>query len=293
MTARRRSLPPAAQVVAGAVAALLVAALALVGTAHASRITIAAGGLSAIDVGHPCAGSATATAATRGTTSYSGVSVEVPTGCSGRWLEVRLLSGTTVLGSGTAQVVASGATVVPVGSYTATGTLTVQAVVDGWALPVTWSFTPPVAAACRLTADVVGYGHDAQGRWMPILGPPTSPTSCAVTGVSPGNSWTSGGLTYSQFTVTVRNTSSVEAVWRATLNVAQSPFPTWTPRGINGLGDGQGSTGWNARAAEGCGRLPLLDVVGNEGSTQVMAPGQSRSFSFQLVSGPAGDLVCP
>ncbi len=293
MTARRPYLPQAVHVVAGAVAVLLVAALALVGTAHASRITIAAGGLSAIDVGHPCAGSATATAATRSGTTYSGVAVEVPTGCTGRWLEVRLLSGTTVLGSGTAQVVASGATVVAVGSYTATGTLTVRAVVDGWALPVTWAFTPPVAASCRLTADVVGYGPDAQGRWMPILGPPTSPTSCAVTEVSPGNSWTSGGLTYSQFTVTVRNTSSVEAVWRATLDFARSPFPGWTPRGIVGLGNGQGSTGWNARAVEGCGRLPLLDVVGNEGSTQVLGPDQSRSFAFQLISGPAGELVCP
>lgn len=68
----------------------------------------------------------------------------VPAGCAGKLLTLTMTSGATVL-TGTATVAGSGATVVsfaPI-TYNATSAWTILAVVAGWNLPTTWSFTPP------------------------------------------------------------------------------------------------------------------------------------------------------
>lgn len=275
----------------GLATAALVAAVALgaVVTAAAAQLGVASAGITTSSGTHSCPGTAAATASASPATS---VQVTFPAACAGRPVSVVVLNGSTVVASGTATAAASGPTAVSVASFTPTASLTAASTVDGWVTTTTWSFTPPAPATCALTGDVLGWAT-IDGRWGPIIGPPSAPTACSVTSVSAGGSWTSGGRTYRPVEVTVRNTSSTEAIWRVTLDFAQSPFPGWTPKGIVGLGNGTGGTGWNARAAEGCGRLPLLDVVGNEGSTQTIAAGQSRTFQFQIVSGPAGDLVCP
>lgn len=114
--------------------------------ANAAALPLTGSSLASRTASHPCPDPdpATATAATGSGTTYSAVSATVPAECEGRELKVTLLNGTTELRSGTATVAGSGATTVDLGgSYTAAANLTVRAVVDGWDLPTTWSFTPP------------------------------------------------------------------------------------------------------------------------------------------------------
>jgi hypothetical protein len=128
------------------VALVAAALLAGVSLASAASLPLDGGILTSATATRPCPGTATATAATGSGPTYSAVSVTVPAGCANKRLDVTLLNGSTVLRSGTAPVASSGATTVTfTGTYTASSSLTVLAIVDGWNLPTTWSFTlPPI-----------------------------------------------------------------------------------------------------------------------------------------------------
>lgn len=96
----------------------LVAGVAVLGIAvaisfaNAATLNLTGSILGAAVIAHPCSGTATATAATGSGTTYSAVSITVPPGCASRRLDVTLLSGSTVLRSGTTDVAGSGATTV-------------------------------------------------------------------------------------------------------------------------------------------------------------------------------------
>ncbi len=273
------------------------AALAALGTvlaltfANAAALPLTGGSLASTTATHPCLGSATATATTGSGTTYSAVSVTVPDGCAGRELKVTLLNGTTELGSGTGTVAGSGATVVTfTGTYTAAAGLTVRAVVDGWDLPATWSFTPPaptLPATCVITNDVSGWGS-VNGVWSPILVPPQDPGGCTVTGVAVGSSWSVGDAQVTQYTVTFRNDTPRQVEWQGTLDFSVSPFHGWTPQAINGLGTPT-TDGWNARTTSACTLLPRVEIVGNPSSTRFLGAGGSLSVGFQVASAPVAD----
>jgi hypothetical protein len=109
--------------VVGLTAVVLLAAASF---ANAASLQVQSGTLGVQVSGHPCSGTATATAATGSGTTYSAVSITVPSGCANRRLDVTLLNGSTVLRSDTATVAGSGATTVTfAGTYTATSSLTV------------------------------------------------------------------------------------------------------------------------------------------------------------------------
>jgi hypothetical protein len=131
-----------------AAAVVVAAVVSGISVVHAASMGVTGGAISTSAVGHPCPGTAATTPAmgSVGATTFTGLSVTVPAGCEGRQLTVTVLSGTTVLRSGAAAVAASGETVVGFGTpaYTPTTTLTVQAVVDGWALPTTYTFVPHI-----------------------------------------------------------------------------------------------------------------------------------------------------
>lgn len=131
-------------------AAVLVAAACVVGitAAQAAQLGVTPAQLTTTQATHPCPGPASAVPAigATGTTTMRGLAVSLPAGCAGLTLQVTLLNGAAVLRTGSAVVAASGATVVDFGGtpYTPTSALTVQAVVDGWALPVTYTFVPHI-----------------------------------------------------------------------------------------------------------------------------------------------------
>jgi len=128
------------------VALVAAALLAGVSLASAASLPLDGGILTSATATHPCPGTATATAATGSGPTYSAASVTVPAGCTGKQLAVRMTSGATVL-TGTATVTASNVAVVSFAptTYNATSAWTILAIVDGWNLPTTWSFTlPPI-----------------------------------------------------------------------------------------------------------------------------------------------------
>lgn len=142
MTVRRRRRSAVRRLVA-LTAAAVAGVIATTAVANAARVDVTAASVTSFVVGHPCAGSGTATAGPVAGGSPTTVAVTPPDGCAGRPLQVTVLSGTTVLASGSATVAASGATSIPVGAYAPSASLTVRAVVDGWALPTSWSYSPP------------------------------------------------------------------------------------------------------------------------------------------------------
>jgi len=147
-------------------AAVLVAAVCVVAisTAQAAQLGVTPAQLTTTQAAHPCPGQAAAVPGlgATGSTTMRGLAVTLPAGCAGRTLAVTLLNGTAVLRTGSATVAATGATVVDFGgaAYTPTSALTVQAVVDGWTLPVTYTFVPHIwctvlAGGGTCTATVV------------------------------------------------------------------------------------------------------------------------------------------
>ncbi len=279
---------------------VLVVTAVLAGTAvvvgNAAQLQVNAGQLSVASAGHPCPGqrlAASAGAGADGTTGQLQVTMPAswPDACVGKTIDLAVGTGSTSV-TGRLQAPAAGVKtdVTLSNSFTPTTGSPVSAVVEGWSIPVDWTYR--AAATCRLTHDVTGW-QNVQGVWTPILAPTQSPAGCEVQSVTAGNSWTTGGFTVQQFEVRIRNTSSREAAWAATLDFSQSPFPGWTPRGINGLGNGSGGDAWNAQAVNACSQLPRLEIVGNPGSTQVLRANERLTIAFQIVSGPAGSLVCP
>lgn len=190
---RRRAV--AAAVVAFAAAGAMLAS--------ASSLGVTGGSLSADTVEHPCSG--TATAAPVGSTDYynpgyAGLAMTMPSGCGNVAVDVTVLSGTTVVADGLGMV--SGSGTVTTSPVFTTPNVTVQATVDGWNLPVTYSYTPP--ATCRLTSG-------------------TGTCSAAVTlwtGQRPG-----GASSALYFEVWVTTTSTAWVPWEVTFDLANSYYP--------------------------------------------------------------------
>jgi hypothetical protein len=269
-------------VVRGALAAaLVVAAIVGVSRASAAGLEVVGGRLWTETANHPCAGPADATVAMGSGTSYSAVSITIPSGCAGREVVVTVVDGTTVQGTGSWTVAASGATTVPVGSYTAASNLTVQAVVDGWGLPTTWSFTPPATGpvTCAVTGVVVWYNGPG-GAWTRRVDPATGQT-CTARLVSA--STPSQYNPYSDFTVEVTTTGPGDVQWELTVDFADPHFG-FSPRGIDSWA--------NFHVTSTCGDRPLVTIAGDEPYHDTVA--SSRTISGRAYTGAGGGVLsCP
>lgn len=260
-----------------AVAALLVvlAGGALVGvvrTASAAQLAVDGGALTATTVTHPCPGTAAATAATVSGSSASGVAVIVPDGCATRTLDVTVLSGSTVVASGSTPVT-SGTTTVPVGAYTPTASMTVLAVVDGWDLPVTWSYTPPATGpvSCRVPAD--------------------SSVTCTAT-MGSGSQWGWPTVTTFNRFVQVTTSSAKPVVWEVTFHLDDPAWPVRASR----LTDTQG--GLVLVSASACGSSPRTVTVRGTtswGQYDQVRSGVTRTMQVEgsSIGGTGNLLSCP
>lgn len=264
---RRR--PIVAGIICAVVAASAVAGLQV---ASASSVSVGAGDLSTADIGHPCPGTATTTAAMPSGTSHTAVQVSLPTGCAGRQVSVTVLNGTTVVASGSQTVAASGPTVVGTGTYTASATLRVEAVVDGWPLPATWSYTPTVlpAVSCR------------------IVNHPSATCSFEITSFT---SWADPWPGINKFELNGRVVGEHNAngqVWELTFDFTNAQYP-FVPRGL------QSNGGLVLRSD--CSQLPQMVARGNPnwaGPYDQIRAGQTRSVYLQGYLSSAGNLLtCP
>jgi hypothetical protein len=261
---RRRSL-------IAAVFALGVLATASFGSAAALGVN--GGFLGTYSATHPCPGTATVTPTTGSAITFSAVGVTVPAGCAGRTLKLTMISGSTVL-SGTATVAVSGATVVSFAptTYNALSSWTIAAVVDGWNLPTTWSFTPP-----PFWCTVVTTGSTAT----------CTATVTIFVGTKPGGS---SSATYYDVVVTTTSTSYVQ--WEVGFYL-DSPFYGARPTRLgNSTLDGynDGRTNWNGTnnavtRQSACSVIPLLTVRGNNtgGGNNFRDVRNDRVRQFSLV----------
>jgi hypothetical protein len=136
--------------------ALVVAVVAVagLGLASATGLGVAGAGTEGSTVSAPCQGTAIvapvgAVDVQPGQPGYEGVSVALPSGCAGsRPVQVTLLQGASALVSAAGQV--SGTATLATSAYYAQQVTEAVATLDGWNLPVTWSFTPP--ATCQVTS---------------------------------------------------------------------------------------------------------------------------------------------
>ncbi|HRA76583.1 MAG TPA: hypothetical protein PLE12_10145 [Propionicimonas sp.] len=185
--------------------AALLLAVSATAVASASSLGVAAPSLTTVESGHPCPGTAVATAPAAGSTLNTAVGVTLPAGCSGtRAVQLTLLSGTAALATAGGGVTGSGS--VPLAgsptSYPAARTLTTQATVDGWPLPVTWSWAP--AITCRVTS---------------VSGVPCTASVTTFVGTKPNGS---AAATYYDVVVTTTSTTAVR--WEVTLNLQHPSF---------------------------------------------------------------------
>jgi hypothetical protein len=155
--------------------------------------------------------------------------------------------------TGTATVAASGATVVtfaPPTTYSAISSWTIAAVVDGWNLPTTWSFTPP-----QIWCTVVTAGSSAT----------CTATVTLFYGTKPGGS---GPANYYDVVVTTTSASYVQ--WEAGFNLDNAFYGSRpTDLGNSGLdGYNDGGTTWigtnnDVTRQSACSALPALTVRGD------------------------------
>jgi len=222
--------------------------------------------------GHPCSGTATATAATGSGTTYSAVSITVPSGCAGKELFLTLLNGSTVLRSGTATVAGSGATTVTfTGTYTATSSLTVQAVVDGWNLPTTWSFTPPVSYPTCQVYRLVGGVETAR------------PGTCTVTGLKVDSFWGTVGSRMANVSISFSYSGATYPdYFRFTVDMATS---TGIPAGWNWATSGTRGGNLVLSPSYQCSSLPIL------AGSSTPSWGPTNGFQFQILENRVGQTV--
>ncbi len=191
--------------VAAALVGLVAAGAAL---ASASTLTVASDSVYAGLLDHPCAGTATAqpVASTDWfNPGYAGLAITLPPGCGNVPVDVTLASGAGVVSSGLGMVDGSG-TVTTSPVFTDPD-LTVHATVEGWDLPVDYSWTPP--ASCTV---VSGSGTcDAEVTLW--------------TGQRPGGS--SSAL---YFEVWVTTTSSQWVTWEVTFHLDNVYYPVTVTR---------------------------------------------------------------
>ena len=218
-------------------------------------------------VGDPCTGAATATAATISGATASAGAVTVPTGCTGR-LVLTVLDGGAAVAVGAADVVA-GTTVVPVGGYAPSASLTVQAVVDGWGLPTSW-VPPAPAVSCRVVNHPVATCSFAISSFTAWAEPWPGVNKFELNGVITGAHNANG------------------QIWELTFNFANSYYP-FVPRSVQSNG--------GLVPQSGCAQLPQLTVRGNAdwaGPYNEIRAGETRSVYIQgYLSSPGNLLMCP
>lgn len=242
--------------------------------ANAASLQVQSGTLGAQVSDHPCSGTAAATAATGSGTTYSAVSIiTVPSGCAGKELFLTLLNGSTVLRSGTANVAGSGATTVTfTGTYTATSSLTVQAVVDGWNLPTTWTFTPPVSYPICQVCRLVGGVETARPG-----------STCTVTGLTVDSYWGTVGSRMANVSIAFSYSGATYPdYFKFTVDMTTA---TGLPAGWNWATSGTKGGNLVLSPSYQCSSLPILVGSSDPGW------GPTNGFQFQIFENRAGETV--
>lgn len=257
------------RLIAGAVAVLAVAGI---GLAAASTLSVASRPVTGLDLVNPCAGTAQATAANAANAAaqtFTGISVTLPEGCGTRAVQVTVLNGTTAVASGSGSITGSG-TVSAGGTYSAVGNLTVQVTADGWAVPTTWSYRQ--FASCSVTT--AGSTASCTGAVTTWVGQKPGGTASAV-----------------YFDVRVTTTSTTWVTWQVAFDLSHSYYGTEVVRLGNSDLDGynDGTTNWNGtsrvndvRRTSHCDALPALTVTGL-GNGVVSATQLTNARNFSLV----------
>lgn len=210
-----------APLVAAVVAVLAVAGL---GLASASSLTVTSASGSGLQVGHPCDGTAVAAPVGAvdvqpGQPAYAGVSVALPAGCSGAHpVQVTLLQGANALVGASGTV--TGTATLSTAAYYAQNVTGAVATLDGWDLPVTWSFAPP--ATCQVTS---GSG------------------SCAATVTLWTGQRDGGSSSALYFDVWVTTTSTSWVTWTVTFDLTNTYYGTT----VTALGNSDLDDYWDGR----------------------------------------------
>ena len=183
-------------------------------SAHAAQLRLTSTYLTTYSHNHPCPGTASTTPAS-GSTPVTAVTVTMPSAsCSGLTVQLTLLDPTgAVVSHGSGVVTGSTATVSMSAAFDPQTGMAVQGAVNGWNLPLTWSYTAP---------DPVYQGNT-----------PTTLTQITWTLVT-------NNPVQACFTATVTTTSTAPVEWRVTLDLAQAPFNGASPGGFSL----QGSDSW-------------------------------------------------
>jgi len=266
-----------------AVVAVVAAAGFAVGSA--SGLPLTGGTLTGRTGTAPCSGvsvASPAVASNATTNVYRGVSLTVPSSCGTRAVQVAVQNGTGWR-TGTATVTGSGIITLN-NTYTARTSTVVKATVDGWDLPVTWSF------ASTTCVDPTG----------------SSSCSSAVT-IFTGNKPGGGFFTY--YDVTVTTTSTTPVPWQVTILMSHPDLPGVPTYLGNSTLDGfsDGVTTWSStgnvndvQRISACSASPVLVVAGEpSGPTnnrwETVVAGRQRLFSIVLNYNTAqySDLFSP
>lgn len=264
-----------------AISVLLLAAAGL-GLASASNLSVGSPKLGIEAASNPCPGVVVATPATLSGSRYRGIAFTLPSGCGSRTVQAAIKNGSTWR-TGSATFASSGIVTLN-NTYTALTTMNVVATVDGWDLPVTWSYAPVTCAV------------------------PTGVATCdAGVTIFTGNKPGGGFFTY--YDVVVTTTSTTPVPWRVTILMSYPDYPgipTYLGNStLDAFNDGQ--TAWSGTGSindvdrvSACADSPVLVVAGRpSGPTanrfENVVAGRQRNFSLVLNynSGPYTDVLSP
>lgn len=253
--------------------AALLLALAVVATAtlgSAATLTVNAASMSTFIVTNPCDGTAQANPSdpVGNSGKYRDVEVVLPAGCSGT-LQVAVLDDGSPLTTATVPV-ASGTITIDVGQQYSPDGITAVGTLDGWYLPISWSFGPPapgpLAATCQLATN--------------------NPNITCEADVVLRDSWGTGY----NLDIAIRDTRSVgnndQFAWTIEIDFSGAGYP-FVPAAADGSGVVPQST---------CGDLPVLTLTGTTGwgSHHLLGPDETRSVWVQPKTSGSGALfTCP
>ncbi len=264
-----------------AMSVLLLAAAGL-GLASASTLGVGSPEIAAESVTHPCTGAVSATPAQQNRSKYRGIAFTLPSGCGSRTVQVALKDGNNWR-TGTSTFASSGIVTLN-NTYTALTSMTIVATIDGWTLPVTWSYAPVTCAV------------------------PTGEATCdAGVTIFTGNKPGGGYFTY--YDVVVTTTSTTPVPWQVTILMSYPDYPGVPTYLGNSTLDGfnDGVTTWSGTGnvndvdrISACSDSPVLVVAGrpsgpiNNRFENVVA-GRQRNFSLVLNynSGTYTDVFSP
>lgn len=171
----------------------------------------------------------------------------IPAGCAGLSLEVFVhdTSGTIIAsGAGTA----AGTVSIGVGTYATASVATVIARIGGWIFPTEWTAPPPTTGPAA-TCQAINPGGQVRDT-----------ATCSVT-LSPngGPPWGHQGSQLWNFTFNVTwdtQPPNSNWTWRVTFDLAQSPFPGFTPQWVGTYSN----SGMGLAPGYSCAQLPTLTM---------------------------------